>query len=77
MCVGKQLISFGFGEKLLDWVAQDGYAVIIAGVFCGVLFANNLCVFLFMLGGKRMRRFFASTWLARMHKTTIRQVMAH
>ncbi|KAF7193122.1 putative MFS-type transporter [Pseudocercospora fuligena] len=77
MCVGKQLISFGFGEKLLDWVATNGYAVIIAGVFCGVLFANNLCVFIFMFFGKRIRRFIAGTALARMHKKTIREIMAH
>ncbi|EME87662.1 uncharacterized protein MYCFIDRAFT_212975 [Pseudocercospora fijiensis CIRAD86] len=77
MCVGKQLISFGFGEKVLDWVARDGYAVIIAGAFCGVLFANNLCVFIFMFFGKRIRRFYAGTWLARFHKDTIREIMAH
>ncbi|KXT00725.1 hypothetical protein AC578_8275 [Pseudocercospora eumusae] len=77
MCVGKQLISFGFGEKLLDWVATDGYAVIIAGVFCGVLFANNVCVFIFIFCGKRIRRVLAGSWLARMHKKSIREMMAH
>ena len=77
MCVGKQLISFGFGEKLLDWVAKSGYAVIIAGVFCGVLLANNLCVFIFMFWGKSIRRTWANTSLARLHKKSIRQVMSH
>jgi len=77
MCVGKQLISFAFGVYLLDWVQQSGYAVIIAGVFCGVLLGNNLCVLLFMFFGKRMRRYFAGTALARLHKKSIRQVMAH
>ena len=77
MCVGKQLISFAFGIYLLNWVLDDGYAVIVAGVFCGVLFANNLFVIPFMIFGKRIRTFYAHTWLARMHKKTVKQVMAH
>lgn len=77
MCCGKQLISFAFGIYLLDWIQTSGYAVIIAGVFCGVLFANNLFVLVFMLFGKRIRRAWARTWLARLHKKSIKQVMSH
>ncbi|EMC94711.1 hypothetical protein BAUCODRAFT_557925 [Baudoinia panamericana UAMH 10762] len=77
MCVGKQMISFAFGLYLLEWVIESGYAVIIAGVFCGVLLANNLFVFVFMAFGKRIRTFYAGTWLSRWHKKTIKQVMTH
>lgn len=73
MCVGKQMISFAFGIYLLDWVVASGYAVIIAGVFCGVLLANNLCLFIFMFFGKRIRVYYASTWLSRMHRRTIKK----
>jgi len=77
MCVGKQLISFAFGIYLLDWVLESGYAVIVAGVFCGVLFLNNLMIIPFMLYGKRIRTFYANTWLAAMHRKTVKQVMTH
>lgn len=76
MNIGKQMISFGFGEKLLSWVAESGYAIIIAGVFCAVLLVNNLALLVFMTCGKRIRTYFAGTWLARMHKKSIKQVMA-
>ena len=77
MCVGKQLISFAFGIYLLDWVLESGYAVICAGVFCAVLFANNLMIIPFMVFGKRIKTFYANTWLARMHKRTVKQVITH
>ncbi|KAK1051753.1 hypothetical protein LTR74_016681 [Friedmanniomyces endolithicus] len=77
MCIGKQMISFAFGIYVLDWVVQSGYVTIVAGIFCGVLFANNVFVFVFMAYGKRIRTFYAGTWLARWHKRTIRQVMTH
>jgi hypothetical protein len=77
MCVGKQLISFAFGIYLLDWVLESGYAVIIAGVFCAVLFVNNLLVLPFMLFGKQIRTFYAHTWLARMHKRSVKQIITH
>ena len=77
MCVGKQLISFAFGIYLLDWVTKSGYAVIVAGVFCGVLFANNLMLIPFMLFGKRIRIAYAGFWLARLHKKTLKEVMTH
>lgn len=75
MCVGKQMISFGFGEKLLSWVAQSGYAT-ICGIFTGVLLANNLALFIFMFYGKRIRTYYAGTWLARMHRRSVKQIMA-
>ena len=54
---------------------DSGYAVIVSGVFTGVLLANNLALVPFMLYGKRIRTYYAGTWLARMHKRTITQVM--
>ncbi|KAK3057917.1 hypothetical protein LTR09_000993 [Extremus antarcticus] len=77
MCVGKQLISFAFGIYLLDWVLESGYAVVIAGVFTAVLFANNLLVLPFMRYGKQIRTFYAHTWLARMHRRSVKQVITH
>ncbi|KAI6829570.1 putative MFS transporter [Hortaea werneckii] len=73
MCVGKQLISFAFGLYLLDWVQESGYDVIVAGVFTGVLLANNLALLVFMAIGKRIRVFYASTLLSKMHRKTIKQ----
>lgn len=77
MCVGKQLISFGFGLDLLDWILDSGYAIIIAGVFTAVLLANNLALLIFIFYGKRIRTFYHNTWLSKMHKDTITQVMTH
>ena len=77
MNLGKQAISFGMGVDLLNWVLQYGYAVMIAGVFGGVLLANNLALIIFMVWGKRIRAFMARTWLARMHRKTINQVATH
>ena len=62
---------------LLDWIQESGYAVIIAGVFCAVLFVNNFSVLIFMFRGKSIRRFWAGTWLAKMHKSSIREMMSH
>lgn len=73
MNVGKGAISFGMGLNLLDWVLEHGYAVMIAGVFGGLLLANNLALIVFMVWGKRIRAFMAKTWLARVHKGSIRQ----
>jgi len=77
MNLGKQAISFGMGIDVLEWVLQHGYAVMIAGVFCGVLLANNLALFVFMLWGKRIRKYMATSWLGRMHRRSIRQVATH
>jgi hypothetical protein len=66
-CLGKSGISFAFGLYLLDWVSVSGYAVIVAGVFTAVLVVNNLALVPFMLFGKKIRVFYAGTWLARMH----------
>ncbi|KAJ4418345.1 hypothetical protein N0V82_005626 [Gnomoniopsis sp. IMI 355080] len=75
MNLGKQAISFGMGIDILQWVTENGYAVMISGVFCGVLLANNLALIPFMLYGKRIRAFMAKTWLARIHKDSVREVM--
>lgn len=77
MNLGKQAISFGMSLNILDWVLQNGYVNMIAGVFCGILMANNLMVIVFMIWGKRIRKFMAGTWLARAHKKSIREVATH
>lgn len=75
MNLGKQAISFGMGVDILEWVTENGYAVMIAGAFGGVLLANNLALIPFMLWGKRIRAFMAKTWLAKIHKDSVREVM--
>ncbi|KAI2634830.1 MFS general substrate transporter [Hypomontagnella submonticulosa] len=65
--VGKQAVSFGLSFGVLDWVTQRGYAAIIAGAFGGVFLANNLMLIVFMLWGKRIRRFMSTSWLAKLH----------
>ncbi|OAA63700.1 Major facilitator superfamily domain, general substrate transporter [Niveomyces insectorum RCEF 264] len=77
MNLGKQAISFGMGLDLLEWITEHGYAVMIAGAFTAVLLANNLSLIIFMLFGKRIRIFMSHTWLARMHKSSVREVATH
>ncbi|KAK5651848.1 hypothetical protein OQA88_11617 [Cercophora sp. LCS_1] len=77
MNLGKQAISFGMGLDLLDWVLQHGYAVMIAGVFGGIVLANNLALVVFMLWGKRIRGYMAKTWLAKVHRESVREVATH
>ncbi|RYP74052.1 hypothetical protein DL771_003241 [Monosporascus sp. 5C6A] len=67
MNIGKQIVSFGLGVGVLDWVMRRGYAVVISGIFCAVLLANNLLLLVFMIWGKRIRRYVATSWLARLH----------
>lgn len=69
--VGKQAVSFGFGNAVLKWVAvPHGYAIVVGGIFAGVLAANNLVVVVFLLWGKAIRRAMARSWLARLHRRT-------
>ncbi len=77
MNLGKQAISFGMGLDLLSWVLEHGYAVMIAGVFCAIVLANNLALIVFMLWGKKIRKFMATTWLARVHKESVREIATH
>ncbi|KAF2239815.1 MFS general substrate transporter [Viridothelium virens] len=72
MNLGKQAISFGMGFELLDWVLKDGYATVIAGVFTAVLLVNNMALLIFMFAGKRIRTSFSRSWLARLHRSTIK-----
>ncbi|ORY11686.1 major facilitator superfamily domain-containing protein [Clohesyomyces aquaticus] len=74
MNLGKQAISFGMGIYLLDWILQHGYAVTISGIFAAVLLLNNLALVIFMFKGKSIRIFMSKTWLARLHKRTIKTV---
>jgi hypothetical protein len=68
--LGKQAISFGIGLYLLDWILSRGYAVMIAGIFCAILLANNLAVIPFMIWGKRMRIWMRNSWLGKLHRST-------
>ena len=70
MNIGKQAISFGMSIKLLDWILDIGYAKMIAGVFGGILLANNLALLMFMFWGKRIRIFTSKTKLAGLHRRT-------
>jgi len=60
--------------NLLEWILDTGYAKIIAGAFTAVLLANNVMVPVFMWKGKAIRHFMAHTWLARLHKSTVKAV---
>ena len=75
--IGKQAISFGFGDAVLTWVQESGYAVVISGIFTGVLVLNNLSVVVFMIWGKSIRRFMSRSWLARLHQKGTTQIMSH
>jgi TRAP-type uncharacterized transport system fused permease subunit len=70
MNLGKQAISFGMGSYLLDWILSRGYAVVISGIFGAVLLVNNLMVIVFILFGKRIRRWTAQSWLGKLHQRT-------
>ncbi|KAI0399485.1 putative MFS transporter [Xylaria palmicola] len=70
MNVGKQLVSFGLGFKVLDWVMESSYAAVISAGFGGILLANNLFLIVFMIWGKRIRRYMSTSWLARLHGRT-------
>ncbi|KAK5626947.1 hypothetical protein RRF57_002662 [Xylaria bambusicola] len=65
--VGKQLVSFGLGFKVLDWIMQNSYAAVISAGFGSILLANNMFLIVFMIWGKRIRRFMSTTWLAKLH----------
>ncbi|KAI5867551.1 MFS general substrate transporter [Durotheca rogersii] len=65
--IGKQAVSFGLGYGVLDWVMESGYAAVISGAFGGVLLVNNMMLIVFMLRGKRIRQFMATSWLAKLH----------
>lgn len=77
MNLGKQAISFGMSLYLLDWVLQRGYVVVISGIFCAVLLANNLVVVIFMIFGKNIRRYTSRSWLGRLHARTYTKNMTH
>ncbi|KAI3316478.1 putative MFS transporter [Xylariaceae sp. AK1471] len=67
MNVGKQLVSFGLGFKVLDWITQSSYAVVISAGFGTILLVNNLFLIVFMIWGKDIRRSMSKSWLARLH----------
>ena len=67
MNVGKQLVSFGLGFKVLDWITQNSYAAVISAGFGSILLANNMFLIVFMIWGKRIRRFMSTSWLAKLH----------
>ncbi|KAI0502752.1 putative MFS transporter [Xylaria bambusicola] len=65
--VGKQLVSLGLGFKVLDWITQSSYAAVISAGFGSILLANNMFLIVFMIWGKRIRRFMSTSWLAKLH----------
>ncbi len=75
--IGKQAISFGLGYKVLTWVLESGYIVVISGIFMAVLLVNNLMVVVFMIWGKNIRRAMSQSWLAKLHQPTVTEVMTH
>ncbi|KAK2787557.1 hypothetical protein FQN53_005006 [Emmonsiellopsis sp. PD_33] len=77
MNLGKQAISFGMGSYLLDWILESGYAVVISGIFCGVLLLNNLSLLIFMLWGKKIRIWTAKSWMGRLHARNATRDMRH
>jgi hypothetical protein len=77
MNLGKQAISFGMGVYLLDWILKIGYAKVIAGIFTGVLLANNLSLLIFMFFGKKIRIAISKSWLASMHRKTKTEGATH
>jgi len=77
MNLGKQAISFGMGSFLLDWIIENGYAVVISGIFGGVLLANNLALLVFMVFGKRIRKITTRSWLGRLHTRTATRNITH
>lgn len=77
MNLGKQAISFGMSLYLLDWVMERGYVIVIAGIFCAVLLANNMAVIIFMIWGKKIRRYTTKSWLGRLHARTATTDMTH
>ncbi|KAL1968196.1 hypothetical protein VTN77DRAFT_2031 [Rasamsonia byssochlamydoides] len=77
MNLGKQAISFGMGLYLLDWILERGYAVVVSGIFCAVLLANNLSVIIFMIWGRKIRRYTSRSWLGRLHMRTATRGMTH
>jgi hypothetical protein len=77
MNLGKQAISFGMGVKLLDWILERGYAVVISGIFGAVLAGNNLALLGFWWYGKDIRKVTARTWLGGWHRKSAGQKLSH
>ena len=75
--LGKQAVSFGLGLDVLDWILTNGYASIISGAFTVVLTVNCLFVVFFILFGKKIRILTANSWLAKMHRGTVKAGETH
>lgn len=56
---------------------ESGYAVVMSGIFGGVLLVNNLLLLVFIVWGKDIRKFMSRTWLARLHSSSIKEVVTH
>lgn len=55
ICACKQAISFGTGFSILDWIMNDGIAV-ISGIFAAILFLVTGMLIVFWFFGKNIRR---------------------
>ena len=51
---------------MLEWVEVRGYAVVVAGIFTAELVVNNFALVPFLVWGRRIRRFYAGTWVGRL-----------
>jgi len=74
MNLGKQSMSFDMGIYLLGWIIKNGFTVTISGIFTAVLLVNKLMMLVFVFYWKRIRIFMSRTWLARLHRGTIKSV---
>jgi hypothetical protein len=55
ICACKQTISFGTGFSILQWIDNDGIAV-ISGIFAAILEVVTGLLILFWFYGKNIRR---------------------
>ena len=55
ICACKQTISFGTGFSILDWITNDGIAV-ISGIFAAILTIVTGMLIVFWFCGKWIRR---------------------
>ena len=55
ICACKQCISFGTGFSILEWITNDGIAV-ISGIFAAIVFVITGLLIMFWYVGKNIRR---------------------
>jgi hypothetical protein len=68
----QQAISFGLSLHILQWILENGYAKMIAGAFCAVLFFVHVLVVPFYIFGKRIRIWTSKSKLAELHRRSVK-----